>query len=276
MSIEALSWGFKQEIRVPGAKLVLLALCDFADESWSCFPGQETLAAKTSRSERTVRSAPGLAGGPRVHRLQRAVRPRPSYEQPLHHPHTALQHAVVPACGRTRGDGWRTRGRRTRHRRGWRGRPTQSCPPGSACPPRIPRGSSTTSGPRSTGQSTTDTAPAPPGTGPRPTTPDGQAPASTARVNTREPWRGVFPGQTPSGRPLADVSAVTAPLRENSSSGCPRSFGRARRGNRSGKSKSGGRTSGGGGGSGCDGRGSHELDRAASAKPCGPGLPSRG
>ncbi|WP_143076772.1 helix-turn-helix domain-containing protein [Streptomyces sp. MUSC 14] len=55
MSIGALSWGFKQEIRVPGAKLVLLALCDFADESWSCFPGQETLAAKTSQSERTVR-----------------------------------------------------------------------------------------------------------------------------------------------------------------------------------------------------------------------------
>lgn len=55
MSIEALSWGFRQNISVPGAKLVLLALCDFADESWSCFPGQETLAVKTSQSERTVR-----------------------------------------------------------------------------------------------------------------------------------------------------------------------------------------------------------------------------
>ncbi|MDQ8707852.1 helix-turn-helix domain-containing protein [Streptomyces sp. LHD-70] len=55
MSIEAMAWAFRQKITNPGAKLVLLALCDFADESWSCFPGQETLAAKTSQGERTVR-----------------------------------------------------------------------------------------------------------------------------------------------------------------------------------------------------------------------------
>ncbi|MFF2566677.1 helix-turn-helix domain-containing protein [Streptomyces sp. NPDC058084] len=55
MSIEAMAWAFRQNISKPGAKLVLLALCDFADESWSCFPGQETLAVKTSQGERTVR-----------------------------------------------------------------------------------------------------------------------------------------------------------------------------------------------------------------------------
>ncbi|WP_432033672.1 helix-turn-helix domain-containing protein [Streptomyces antibioticus] len=55
MSIEAMAWAFRQDIPKPGAKLVLLALCDFADESWSCFPGQATLAEKTSQGERTVR-----------------------------------------------------------------------------------------------------------------------------------------------------------------------------------------------------------------------------
>lgn len=50
-----MAWAFRQDIRKPGAKLVLLALCDFADESWSCFPGQARLAEKTSQGERTVR-----------------------------------------------------------------------------------------------------------------------------------------------------------------------------------------------------------------------------
>jgi DNA-binding transcriptional ArsR family regulator len=50
-----MAWAFRQDISKPGAKLVLLALCDFADESWSCFPGQATLAKKTSQGERTVR-----------------------------------------------------------------------------------------------------------------------------------------------------------------------------------------------------------------------------
>ncbi len=51
LSIEAMAWAFRQNIPKPGAKLVLLALCDFADEAWSCFPGQATLAAKTSQGE---------------------------------------------------------------------------------------------------------------------------------------------------------------------------------------------------------------------------------
>lgn len=50
-----MAWAFRQNIPKPGAKLVLLALCDFADEGWSCFPGQATLAKKTSQGERTVR-----------------------------------------------------------------------------------------------------------------------------------------------------------------------------------------------------------------------------
>ncbi|WP_372411835.1 helix-turn-helix domain-containing protein [Streptomyces luteireticuli] len=50
-----MAWAFRQDIEKPGAKLVLLALCDHADEAWSCYPGQKLLARKTSQGERTVR-----------------------------------------------------------------------------------------------------------------------------------------------------------------------------------------------------------------------------
>lgn len=49
-----MTWAFDQPLP-PGEKLLLLALADHADEKWSCFPGQESLATKTTSSVSTVR-----------------------------------------------------------------------------------------------------------------------------------------------------------------------------------------------------------------------------
>lgn len=55
MSHVATAWAYRQKIRVSGRKFVLVALADFADESWSCFPGQERLAGMTGQDVRSVR-----------------------------------------------------------------------------------------------------------------------------------------------------------------------------------------------------------------------------
>lgn len=56
MSVHHINWAFKQEIDKPGAKLVLVALANFADQkSGTCFPGQNYLARQTSLGERTAR-----------------------------------------------------------------------------------------------------------------------------------------------------------------------------------------------------------------------------
>lgn len=54
MSNEAITWAYRQPI-MTGAKFVLVALADLADEEHSCFPGQAKLAAMTGQSDRTVR-----------------------------------------------------------------------------------------------------------------------------------------------------------------------------------------------------------------------------
>ena len=54
MSNEAITWAYRQPI-TSGAKFVLVALADMADEEHSCFPGQAKLAAMTGQGERTVR-----------------------------------------------------------------------------------------------------------------------------------------------------------------------------------------------------------------------------
>lgn len=41
----------------PTQKFVLLILAEYADEAWSCYPGQSRIAANTGFSERTVRNA---------------------------------------------------------------------------------------------------------------------------------------------------------------------------------------------------------------------------
>lgn len=55
MSNEAITWAYQQTAPSPGAKFVLVALADMADEAHSCFPGQAKLAAMTGQGERTVR-----------------------------------------------------------------------------------------------------------------------------------------------------------------------------------------------------------------------------
>ena len=48
MSHAATAWAYAAQIRSAGRKFVLVALADFADEAWSCFPGQERLADMTA------------------------------------------------------------------------------------------------------------------------------------------------------------------------------------------------------------------------------------
>lgn len=54
MSNEAITWAYGQDLN-KGAKFVLVALADLADEAHSCYPGQAKLAAMTGQSTRTVR-----------------------------------------------------------------------------------------------------------------------------------------------------------------------------------------------------------------------------
>lgn len=55
MSNEALTATAKSDVRPSGRKFVLMALADYADEAWSCFPSVKQLAAYTSQGEKTVR-----------------------------------------------------------------------------------------------------------------------------------------------------------------------------------------------------------------------------
>lgn len=55
MSVHALTWAWEQDITPSGAKFVLIALADHADEHGYCYPGQKRLARFTSMSDRTVR-----------------------------------------------------------------------------------------------------------------------------------------------------------------------------------------------------------------------------
>ena len=55
MSNEALTAVSKAKIRPSGRKFVAMALADYADEAWSCFPSVEQLAEYTGQGEKTVR-----------------------------------------------------------------------------------------------------------------------------------------------------------------------------------------------------------------------------
>ena len=54
MSNKALHWAWNLDLKTTD-KFVLVALADMADESHSCFPGQQTLAQMVGASETTVR-----------------------------------------------------------------------------------------------------------------------------------------------------------------------------------------------------------------------------
>lgn len=55
MSVWATKWAYRQQVEPAGAKFVLVALADFADENGNCYPSQQTLAGMTGQGERTVR-----------------------------------------------------------------------------------------------------------------------------------------------------------------------------------------------------------------------------
>ena len=56
MSNEAINWAYQQEGIGAGAKFVLVALADYADQEWSCYPSQERLASMTAQTVRGVRN----------------------------------------------------------------------------------------------------------------------------------------------------------------------------------------------------------------------------
>ncbi len=55
MSIQALTWAFKQKTSTPSTKLVLVALANYADERHSCFPSHIHLSERCQISDRQVR-----------------------------------------------------------------------------------------------------------------------------------------------------------------------------------------------------------------------------
>ena len=55
MSYKATGWAYAQPVTPSGAKFVLVALADYADESHSCYPGQQRLADMTGQSVESVR-----------------------------------------------------------------------------------------------------------------------------------------------------------------------------------------------------------------------------
>jgi hypothetical protein len=56
MSFEALNLVSSRTTGSSSRKVVLLVLASYADEQWSCYPSQETIAARSELSPRTVRS----------------------------------------------------------------------------------------------------------------------------------------------------------------------------------------------------------------------------
>ncbi len=56
MSVEAIAWASKQRAGSPGAKLVLIALANYANDRNECWPSQATLAEWTEMSDRTIRT----------------------------------------------------------------------------------------------------------------------------------------------------------------------------------------------------------------------------
>ena len=57
MSLRATAWAWTTKGDTPAAKLVLLALADFADEVGHCWPGLGAIVSMTGLSERAVRMA---------------------------------------------------------------------------------------------------------------------------------------------------------------------------------------------------------------------------
>jgi DNA-binding transcriptional MocR family regulator len=57
MSFDAIRWSWTVPRLTPTQRLVLLAICDAANNSGECWPSQACLAEKTGLTDRSVRSA---------------------------------------------------------------------------------------------------------------------------------------------------------------------------------------------------------------------------
>jgi hypothetical protein len=55
MSVEAITWAFSQRVNHAGAKLLLVALANYANEDWEAYPSQLKLCAICDMSERAMR-----------------------------------------------------------------------------------------------------------------------------------------------------------------------------------------------------------------------------
>jgi helix-turn-helix protein len=108
MSIEALIWAKRTPFGSPSRKLVMMMLADYADEDWSCFPSQRTLAEVTELGERTVRRILGdLEADGWISRIEsrRADGGRTSDRIWLQHPGAAPPTGIVPRPPRPPGHG---------------------------------------------------------------------------------------------------------------------------------------------------------------------------
>ena len=54
MSVGALDWAFKAQIKNPGAKFVLIALANYANSEGLCYPSKAHISKMTGISERTI------------------------------------------------------------------------------------------------------------------------------------------------------------------------------------------------------------------------------
>lgn len=55
MSIQAVAWAIDQRVGDPTLKVLLIAIANYANDVWECWPFQATLAYDTEISDRTVR-----------------------------------------------------------------------------------------------------------------------------------------------------------------------------------------------------------------------------
>jgi len=76
VSVHALSWAKRQKTGSPTRKLVLMTLADYANDNGVAWPSQQTIAAETELTDRSIRNAlVDLEAGEFLKRESRPVRP---------------------------------------------------------------------------------------------------------------------------------------------------------------------------------------------------------
>lgn len=57
MSIQAVAWAIQTRVGDTALKVLLIAICNYADEDWKCWPSQDRLAHDSEVSKRTIQRA---------------------------------------------------------------------------------------------------------------------------------------------------------------------------------------------------------------------------